>query len=84
VRRAARLDSTHAAIVNTLKACGWSVVSTARMGKGFPDLVIQRRGQTYLVEVKAGKGKLTKDQEQFHEAFDVVILRTIEDAAGLR
>lgn len=81
--RAARTDANHGQIVAALKAAGWRVVSTARMGGGFPDLVVARRGVVRLIEVKTDRGALTRDQVEFHEGFPVVILRTIDDAVRL-
>lgn len=84
--RAARTDGNHAAIVNTLKAAGWCVASTARMGGGFPDLMAYKPGKGWrAIEVKTDRGTLTPDQREFHELFPggVVVIRTIEEAARL-
>lgn len=87
--RAARVDRNHAAIVAALRAAGWLVVSTARMGGGFPDLVVTRRGVTHLVEVKTDTGRLTRDQHSFHAAVAgvgsaVLVMRTVDDALMIR
>lgn len=82
--RAARVDTNHAAIVEALRSAGWEVISTARMGGGFPDLLIyNRRSGYWLVEVKTRTGKVNREQAEFHRRFPVVVIRTIEEAANL-
>jgi hypothetical protein len=54
MRRAARVDANQAEIVEALRAVGCSVAITSAVGQGFPDLVVGRRGVTYLLEVKDG------------------------------
>ncbi len=49
---AKRTDSTQAEIIKTLRAAGCSVHDTSREGRGFPDLVVGRKGATFLLEVK--------------------------------
>lgn len=79
--RAARLDANHPEIVDAYRRHGYLVKSTARMGEGFPDLLVYRadRGLA-LVEVKADKGKLRKQQEAFQaKGWPVVVVRNVED-----
>ena len=72
-RYAAKVDANHLEIVEALRDAGGdriSVVSSARMGDGFPDLVIGLDGDTYLAEVKDGdkppsRRALTPDQVAF-------------------
>lgn len=81
--RRARVDQNQAEIVAAFRACGWRVHSTAALGKGFPDLLVQKH-ETLLVEVKQGKGTLTADQEAFlRQGWRVEIVRTIKDVARL-
>lgn len=54
MRRRARVDANHAAIVEALRACGWHVHDCSRLGGGFPDLAIAKAGRLLLVEVKDG------------------------------
>lgn len=54
MRRAAKVDSNHGAIVDALRAVGCSVQSLARLGDGVPDLLVGRNGRTWLLEVKDG------------------------------
>lgn len=85
-RRAARIDANHREIVAALEACGYLVYSTAALGRGFPDLVIQKHGITELVEVKTPKGDLTPEQHRFVDrGWNVWVVRGLEDVlAGVK
>jgi Holliday junction resolvase len=50
---ARRKDTAHNPIAQGLKAHGFSVADTSRLGDDFPDLVIGKHGITALVEVKS-------------------------------
>lgn len=68
MRRAAKIDDNHGAIVSALKAEDLSVQSLAGVGRGVPDLLVGARGTTYLVELKDGDKRpshrtLTPDQK---------------------
>ena len=71
MRRAAKLDANHGAIVEALlRVEGVSVHSLAGVGCGCPDLLVGARGLTYLVEIKDGAKwpshrVLTPDQERW-------------------
>ncbi len=70
VRRAARTDANHSAIIKALRAIGASVADTSGVGLGFPDLVVGFRGRNWLVECKdqekpPSKRRLTPHQEAF-------------------
>ena len=54
MRRAAKIDANQPEIVAALEAVGASVVSTAGLGNGFPDIVVGFRGINYLIEIKDG------------------------------
>ena len=74
MRRAAKVDANQKEIVDALRSAGASVVSTASMADGFPDLVVGFRGENYLLEVKDGnkppsKQRLTADQEVFFSSW---------------
>lgn len=46
MRRGAKVDTTHTAVRDGLRALGWSVVDTSAVGvAGFPDLVVGVGGQ---------------------------------------
>lgn len=82
MRRNARVDTNHKAIVDGLRDVGASVVSLATIGRGVPDLLVGYRGVNYLLEVKTTKGKLTADQSEFMATFNgrVYIVRDIGEA----
>ena len=71
MRRAARLDSNHGAVVEALLSTPGVVVhSLAGVGCGVPDLLIGANGATYLAEVKDGElppshRTLTRDQQKW-------------------
>lgn len=65
MRRAARVDLNHTAIVKAFRSFGCAVLSLAPMGKGVPDLLVSLNSVNWLVEVKSDAGKLTPDQERF-------------------
>lgn len=71
-RRAARVDANQAEIVRVLRACGCPVRVMSDVGRGFPDLLVGRRGVFVLFEVKDGekppsKRRLTKDEQRFFD-----------------
>lgn len=70
MRRAARVDGNHGAVVSALRKMGAWVFSTAALGNGFPDLLACLRGRFVLLEVKdekqsPSKRKLTEAEEAF-------------------
>ncbi len=83
--RAARIDRNHGEIVAAFRKAGWSVLSLAPMGRGCPDLLVSHPSvsRLYLVEVKRPKGKLTKDQVKFQQAFPVMVVRSVEDVVAV-
>lgn len=71
MRRAAKIDSNQAAIVQALRAAGASVQSLASVGSGVPDLLVGISGKTALFECKDGsrppsQRALTPDQQKWH------------------
>ncbi len=84
MRRRAKVDSSHAAIRDGLRQLGYSVQSLAEIGKGCPDLLVGKAGQTWLVEVKAGKtGRITPDQHRWYAGWRgraVVIATSLDEA----
>lgn len=71
VRKYARLDANHGAIVTALRQCGCTVQSLAAIGSGCPDLLVARNGQMWVLEVKDGNKppsarQLTEDEKLWH------------------
>lgn len=62
---AKRTDANQIAISDAFRRLGYSVKSMHEVGGGFPDLVVAKGSDTYLVEVKTEKGKLNELQEKF-------------------
>lgn len=62
---AKRTDSNHVAISDAFRRLGYSVKSMHEVGEGFPDLVIAKGADTYLVEIKTENGKLNDKQKEF-------------------
>ena len=75
MRRDAKVDTTHGPIRDHLRAAGWAVRTTARVGDGFPDLIVARRGFTALVECKTGKCGLTEGQGEFARSWPGVYVK---------
>ncbi|MDH5244829.1 MAG: hypothetical protein OEW98_00135 [Betaproteobacteria bacterium] len=83
MRRAARTDANHRALLQALRQCGWSVVSTHALG-GFVDAVACRRGVVVLLEFKQGKGTLTASQQRLlDDGWPIRVVRTVDDVAAL-
>jgi len=87
VRRAAKVDANHSAIVKSIREAGFSVHDTSAVGRGFPDLVCGYGGRTFLVEVKCGtnipsKRRLTAPQETFKASWlgCYVVIESVDQA----
>lgn len=87
MRRAARIDSNHALIVDALRKCGATVQSLAAVGEGCPDLAVGFRGHNLLIEVKDGarppsSRKLTQAQILWHRDWNghVVTVKSVDEA----
>lgn len=70
MRRAGRVDSNQATIVDVLRFVGATVAITSGAGHGLPDLLVGWRGKTFMIEVKDGRRKLsarrlTRDEQWF-------------------
>jgi Holliday junction resolvase len=62
-----RPDKNQRQIVDALEKIGCTVYDASRVGGGFPDLVVGRAGQCYLLECKTQKGKLNAEQQRFRD-----------------
>lgn len=86
MRRAARIDANHIAIVSALKQVGCRVLSLAAVGKGCPDLLVcSARGYLCLLEIKDGskppsKRKLTPKQAELHNDWPVYVVLNAQEA----
>ena len=66
MRRAAKVDTTHAAIRDGLRQLGCVVHDLAAVGGGIPDLLVGARGRWVLIEAKSPKkGLRGKPQQDF-------------------
>jgi hypothetical protein len=96
MRRAARTDGNHTAVVKALRAAGCSVTSTAGVGGGFPDLAVGLLAggdcgrRTLLLEVKDGTlspsaRKLSPDEIEWHANWrgEVHVIESVEQALAL-
>ena len=90
MRRAARTDANHAAVVGCLRACGCEVQSLAEVGRGVADLIVFHRStrRLLLIEVKDGSKppsarRLTADQVEWHARWPVHVVTAAEDVPGL-
>jgi len=81
-RYAAKTDANQAEIVAALRAVGASVLVLSRVGQGVADLAVGIRGETFFLEVKTDKGKLTPREQEFMEGWrgHYAIVRTPEEA----
>lgn len=81
---ARRTDTTQNEIAATLRQLGYSVHLTHRVGDGFPDLVVGKRGKDWKIECKSGpKATYTPDQIRFMAEWKgapIVRLDSVEDA----
>ena len=53
MRRLARKDKNHSAIVEALRYAGCSVLDLSQLGRGVPDILVGRNGSDQLVEIKS-------------------------------
>jgi hypothetical protein len=61
------VDVNQQMIVEALRAAGATVAHTHMVGSGFPDIVVGKGGNTYLMEIKQPKkrDRLTDDERRF-------------------
>jgi Holliday junction resolvase-like predicted endonuclease len=84
-RYAARTDKSHEGIREALRAMGWLVHDTSRLG-GFVDLVVSKGGHTVLVEVKTAlskRGTVRKTRRQvdmLEQGWPIVTLCDVDQA----
>ena len=90
MRRAARVDTNHSAVVKAFRECGCTIEDLSGVGGGCPDIVIGLRGESVFVEIKDGKRKpseqkLTPAQAIWHRDWkgSKAIVRSPEEARAL-
>ena len=91
MRVRARRDDNHTDIVGTFKACHCSVLDTASLGNGAPDLVVAlKKNITLLIEIKDGKKppsarRLTPDELKFRDNWkgEYRIIESVDDVLAL-
>lgn len=81
-----RKDSNQQKIVEALEAAGCHTIDMSDRGGGFPDLIVWRRGETHLVEIKNptnayGKSGANKNQTLWAENWPmpIFILTSVND-----
>jgi len=86
MRVRARKDSNHVEIVKAFRDLGATVLDTAQLGKGAPDIIIAMDRQTVSVEIKDGSKPpsarlLTTDESKFHDEWKgwIEIVYTVDD-----
>lgn len=60
MRRAARIDNSHAEIYRTLHQCGITVVDVSKL-PGFCDMIVLFRGKAHFIEAKTEEYASKKD-----------------------
>ena len=80
MRHAARTDGNHTEITRALRQIG----VTVEYLKLPLDLLCWYRGRTFLIEIKTGEGRLTKDQVEFIRDWpgEIHIVRNAEEAVA--
>lgn len=77
-------DSNHGEVKAALQAAGATVRDTARIGDGFPDLMVNWRGRVLFVEVKAPKARTKPEtaqkQAQFARQFPTITVTSAAEA----
>lgn len=91
--RHGKVDRNHGEIRDGLRAMGWYVKDTSRLGEGFADLVCAKHGRLVMAEVKDGqlppsRRALTKAEEETRDAFaaqgvTIRLLETLDDVARM-
>lgn len=69
MHKRARVDANQSALVAYARVVGFTVQHTHQIGGGCPDLVVGFQGFSDCWELKDGKGQLTPDERQWHDAW---------------
>ncbi len=83
----ARTDGNHTAVMDALRGAAMKPVSTAALGKGFPDIAVGFRGVNVMLEVKDGDKPpsaraLSADEADFHATWpgQIEVVNSPEEA----
>jgi len=76
-----RVDANQAQIIKAFCERGAIVDITAKVGNGFPDIVVNYAGLFAVVEVKTKTGKLREVQEKWHNTHHGLrfVVRGVDD-----
>ena len=76
-----RVDLSHSEIREALRNVGFYVHDTAKLGSGFPDLVVvdPYSGRVWFIEVKTDGGRFTAPEIEFLVAITPRIYRVYND-----
>lgn len=83
MRLKAKVDKNQPVIVEVLRKRGFQVICMHAVGRGFPDLIVAKNRDSWLVEIKDGNERLTDRQTVFHSEWQgkpIQILRSLDDA----
>lgn len=90
MRVRARKDENHIAIVKNFRQLGATVLDTAQLGNGAPDILIGYKGHNVAIEIKDGskvpsQRKLTPDEVKFHDEWQgwIEIVYSVDDVINL-
>ena len=78
-----RADENQAEIVSALRQLGATVVILSQVGGGCPDILVGYRGESYLMEIKGPRGRLSKKQVEFHKSWrggEISVIRSVGQA----
>jgi hypothetical protein len=81
-----RKDENHDEIVEFFRSRGAIVDDTARIGNGFPDLLVTYQLVTFWVEIKSQSGRLNKKQRKWfieHEDALAFVIRAESEAQDI-
>ena len=90
MRKRGRTDTNQKEIVAAFRKLGATVNITSNVGDGFPDIVVDKFGQTVKVEIKDGnkspsRQKLTEKEQRHHDECQgaLAIISRVDQCAGL-
>jgi hypothetical protein len=65
--RISKVDLNQKQVMCELRTFGCAVQPIHTVGHGCPDLLVSFGGRTFVVEVKSKGGKLTPDEQKWHD-----------------